>query len=185
MKMNKFLCGVLMLCCMTTAHAQTNTSPQIQAIRDAYTKAKQMIEQKKQGEAPLRSMTLTFNEVLSEEHNITRTTEVTFHYDLIEVEEDVDADMGPYRLYFVTEHVKDDQSEVFREILYDDVDSKHVFTYARYELESGNVYETRFYWDNDDNIILQKGEDAGDDNYEHLLAAKYRVVFNTMVNSNI
>ena len=168
MKMNKFLCGVLMLCCMTTAHAQTNTSPQIQAIRDAYTKAKQMIEQKKQGEAPLRSMTLTFNEVLSEEHNITRTTEVTFHYDLIEVEEDVDADMGPYRLYFVTEHVKDDQSEVFR-----------------YELESGNVYETRFYWDNDDNIILQKGEDAGDDNYEHLLAAKYRVVFNTMVNSNI
>ena len=163
---------------MTTVQAQAPSQQKVKEIRTAYAKAKQQAERDGKDGQPLRQMKVVLNEVLEDEDDAPSTTVLTYHFD------DVTDSTGLSRSqpYFVREQVSTEGQRIYRDILFDKNSGHHLFTFARFELSSGNTYETRYYWDADGKLLQQEGDDDADADYERTLATRYRSAFSILVN---
>ena len=163
---------------MTTVQAQAPKQQKVKDILTAYAKAKQQAERDGKTNQPQRRMQVVLNEVLADEDNAPSTTQLTFYFDDVN-----DSDGQEHsQPYFVREEVTTEGQRIYRDILFDQKLGHHVFTFSRFELSSGNTYETRYYWDADGQLLQREGDDEGDDDYERGLATRYRNAFSILVN---
>lgn len=194
--MKKSLFTLTMLLLTSLAAQAQSKEAQLQRIRNLYAAAKQQAENNgKDGRAPL-DMHIVINdgEPVSDDFAITEQTNLYYYFNKEKTEADTDF-LELAKCYLIIMKWESYGHTNYREMVFDPETSALLFSYLRGETDAAFVVETRYYYDNDGNLIDQKhmvgGQEATAEMHtwstaegDKEEAARYIAVFNKLVGHN-
>jgi hypothetical protein len=153
MKKTISLMALLIVC--LTLQAQ-NKQEQIKQIREAYAQAKADIAENGKNGNPRMDMEIALNDgtEVSEDFIINDITEMTFYFKRIHLRGDTD--LFDPRCYFIIENWSANGHTSYREMLFDPFTNRLLFSYMHVETHAGGIIESRFYYDENGQLIEQK-----------------------------
>ncbi len=167
---------------------------QMKHIREVYSIAKQLVATNGKGGKSPHDMTITLNDgtQVDEDFIINEETELKFFFK--KKYEPTDEVIDPTSAcYFIAEEFSAHGHLINREWLFDPEKGHLLFVFTRTETDAGHVFENRYYYDEDGDLIEQKKKEGGKDvdevdmepydgGMELKQAKQYLEVFETMVN---
>ncbi|GEM_PF-795197 len=166
---------------LSTAQAQ-NKSERIKEIRKMYAEAKELIANNGKNGNPAKDMEITFNEIVSIEHDIYNEGSLDFYFD---EQRKVNTDDGSFyayeQPYFITYYNSVHGHECFREQMFDPKTGVLVFAFVKWVTDAGMTIEHRYYYDAAGKLVETKNSTNSDDwgtgESEQKLAEQYLQIF--------
>ena len=204
--MKKFLLMMFVLLLGTTMmQAQTTKAERLKYIRKVYAEAKQKMAENGKDGRPRLDLTIEVNDGeklqaddgmpgmdSDEDFYMIEETKTTYYYDKVRRFRD-GSFFDDNECYLVIENWSAQGHTRYKEVLFDPENGSLLFYYSHYETDAGMPFDSRFYYDEQGNVIEQlhkvMNQDAADEYLEDMksdqngkpLAEHYHRVFNGIV----
>lgn len=168
-----------------------NKAERIKEIRKAYAEAKKDIDENGKNGTPRMDLRISLNDgtEVDEDFIINDETEVTYYFKRMRLT--VETDLFDPHCFFIIEKWEANGHSRYRELLFDVISGHLMFSFTKSESHAGFVIESRYYYDDQGNIIEEKhkagGEDAGgsgslySNGGDQTLAMRYLAMFNDLM----
>ena len=166
---------------LSSAQAQ-NKNERVKEIRKMYAEAKELIANNGKGGNPAKDMEISFNEIVSIEHDIYNEGTLDFYFN---EQREVNTNDGSFyayeQPYFITYYNSVHGHECFREQMFDHKTGVLIFAFVKWVTDAGMTIEHRYYYDAAGKLVETKNSTDSDDwgtgESEQKLAAQYLQIF--------
>ena len=168
-----------------------NKTERIKEIRQAYAEAKKDIDGNGKNGNPRMDLRISLNDgtEVDEDFIINDETEVTYYFKRMRLT--VETDLFDPHCFFIIEKWGANGHTRYRELLFDVISGHLMFSFMKSESHAGFVTESRYYYDDQGNVIEEKhkagGEDAGGAGSiysyggDQTLAMRYIAIFDALM----
>ena len=159
--MKKTVVLIMCLMCAVSVMAQ-DKAELIKEIRKAYAEAKQDIANNGK-DGPRMDVTIDISDgsEVSEDFIINEEQKIKFYFKRIR--QQGDTDLFQPSCYFLTEETSANGHTVWREMLFNPFSGHLLFSFMKAETHAGFVIESRYYYDEEGNLIEEKHKAGGEE----------------------
>lgn len=162
MKKVLFTMLVLLIGSMSV-QAQGNKAEQIKKIRQAYAEAKKDVDENGKNGNPRMDMQISLNDGTEVDEDFIINEDQTLNFYFRRIHLSGDTDLFDARCYLITTNSSANGHTSYRELLFNPFTGHLLFCFLRSETHAGFVMESRYYYDEQGNLIEEKHKAGGEE----------------------